>query len=482
VDPQAAAVKKRWWALAALVVVLAAAIGVTLSLKKPKPGPPGPAGARIELSTREEPSLVTVRLRDRQEGPLEMLRKDGTWTVTGAPAVALDSAAAGELAYHFWSLTAERTVDENPSDLAQYGLEPPRATAEGLFSDGSTLGLLLGDPTPTKDGYYLQVRGDPKVYTVWSVVGEHLHWRLADLRDRTISPSIRAEEVTSLVIRRPRGVIEIAEKSPAEAKSSLYGFGRYRLVRPYGTPRSADGEKLQELLAAVLAVDIADFVDDNPKDLAAYGLARPWAEVVVRDRQSTLGLRFGAEAGGGRRYLRVDGRPGVCAVDAARLAFLDTPAFALAEKFVLIPTIDNVDRIVITAGGATHTLAITRAPAPPGAEGDVAKPVESFTADGKPVAEDSFRRFYQRLVGIMIEGEARAAPGAVPEVRTRFVLGAAAAGAGAPRSVEAAYLPSDRDFYAVSMAGATEFAVSRQQVKAMRAALERLLAGEAPAD
>jgi hypothetical protein len=482
VDPQAAAVKKRWWAIVALAVVLAAAIGVTLYLKRPKPGPTGPVGSRIELSAREEPSLVTVRLLDRQEGPLEMLRKDGAWTATGAPAVTLDSAAAGELAYHFWSLTAEMTVDENPSDLAQYGLMPPRALAEGLFSDGSSLVLLLGDPTPTKDGYYLQVRGDPKVYTVWSVVGEHLHWRLADLRDRTISPSIRAEEVTSLLIRRPGGVVEIAEKSPGEAKSSPYGPGRYKLVRPYRTPRSADGQKLQELFAAVLAVDIADFVDDNPKDLAAYGLARPWAEVAVRDRQSALGLRFGAEAGSGKRYLRVDGRPGVCTVDTAKLAFLDTPAFALAEKFVLIPNIDDVDRIEITAAGATHTLAITRASVPPAAEVEEPKPVESFTADGKPVAEDSFRRFYQRLIGIVIEGETRAAPGSVPEVRTRFILGTHAAAAGAPPSVEAAYIPSDRDFYAVSVAGATEFAVSRLQVQAMRAALERLLAGEALAD
>ncbi len=481
--------KRRWWALAALAVVLAAAIGVTLFLQRPKPAAAGPAGSRIELWTREEPSLVRVRLGERTEGPLEMERLDGGWGVVGAPGAALDSGAAADLAYHFWSLTAERAVDESPTDLAQYGLAPPRARAEGVFSDGTSVVLLLGDPTPTRDGYYLKVQGNPAVYTVWTVVGEHLHWKLADLRDRTLSPAINAEEAASLVIRRTDGsVIEITRTPPGQPGSPPYSRSLYRLVRPYRVPRGADAEKVRGLLSAILAVGIADFVDDNPKDPAAYGLARPWAEAAVRDKENTLRLQFGAEAGNGRRYFRVGGKPNVYTVDAASLAFLDTTAFTLAEKFVLIPDITDVDRIEITAGGATHALVISRSPAPPapeggdgGQSGEEAQ-VESFTADGKLVPEDSFRRFYRQLIGIMVEGEAAAPAGAVPEVRTRFVLAARAVAAGAPRSVEAAYLPSDRDFYAVAVAGVTEFAVSRAQVQAMQAMLDRLLAGEALAD
>jgi hypothetical protein len=193
----------------------------------------------------------------------------------------------------------------------------------------------------------------------------------------------------------------------------------------------------------------------------------------------TLHLQFGSRAPeANRRYFRVAGRPNVYTVDEGRLAFLDTPPFTLAEKFVIIPNIDTVDRIEISAGGATHALAITRTPGPPPAEGEETQDVETFTVDGKQVEERSFRRFYQQLIGIMIEGEARPPAGVAPEVRTRFFLRPAGAAGAAARRVEAAYIPYDRDFYAVSIDGVSEFAVSRGQVAAMRDMLSRLVAGE----
>ena len=63
-------------------------------------------------------------------------------------------------------------MDEKPTDLGQFGLQPPKATAIGLWSDGTARTLLLGDKTPSGSGYYVQVKGDPKVYTVYSGSGD----------------------------------------------------------------------------------------------------------------------------------------------------------------------------------------------------------------------------------------------------------------------------------------------------------------------
>lgn len=470
---------RRWWTLAAIVLVLAAAVGGTLYLKRPKPAPADADGIRIELTTREEAALVKVLLADRAEGTLALEKKGDAWTAPAARASVLDAASTRNLVYYFWSLSADGVVEENPADLAPFGLAPARVRAEGTFSDGTVVTYLLGDRTPAGDGYYLQLKGDSRVYKVWTIMGDQLHWTLADLRDRTISPPVAPEEIVFVRVRRPDGrVVEIVEKSTAEAKDLQLGFGRYFLVRPYRLPRGLHSEKQEAFLKEVLAVSIDDFVDDAPGDPAAYGLGKPWAEVLVRDRAgNSRGLQFGAARSDGKRFFRVVGRPNVYGVEEAKLAFLATPVFDIAEKFAFIPNIDDVDSMEITAGGITHTFALSREKKPAAEEGAEEEVVTSFTLDGKPLDEDPARKLYQRVIGLLVEGEVRNPPPGAAEVRTRFVLNR-----GGAREVTVSYVPYDRDFYAVFVSGLCDFAISKGQLRAMLAALERVIAGETLAD
>jgi len=470
--------RKRWWRLAAVLLVIAAAIGVTMYLTRPKKAPPSVDEDRPTLAALDRESLVKVVLADRVEGTLALEKKAEGWRASSSPAALLDGSKIDELASNFSDLVAERTVDENPTDLQQYGLAPARARAEGSFSDGTVKVMLLGDLAPTGNSYYLQVKGDPKVYTVWRNVGEHFHWTLKDLRDRTIAPAINPDEITYLRIARADGtVVEISEKSADETKGFQFGFGRYVMRRPYRHPRGVDAEKQEALLKGPLGIAIADFVDDDP-DLAAYGLAKPWGEVLVRDKANTLSYQFGAKRKDGMSYFRIGGKPNVYAVDAEKLSFMSTPTFDLVDRFAFIPNIDDVDRLEITAGGATHVLSLAREKQEAQEEGGEAEEaVTAYQADGKSVEEDSFKKFYQEVIGLLVEGEVRSPPSGKPEVRTRYLLNK-----GAVRDVTVSYVPYDRDFYAVFVGDACDFAISKTQLNAMRAALARLLARETLAD
>ena len=474
--------RKRWWTLAVALLVVAAAIGATMYLRRPKKPSPSIGEDKPILTALDRESLVKVVLTDRVEGTLALEKKapEGNapaargWRASASPAAMLDGSKIDDLASDFSDLVAERTVDENPTDLEQYGLAPARARAEGSFSDGTATVFFLGDLAPTGSSYYLQVKGDPTVYTVWRNVGEHFHWTLKDLRDRTIAPAINPGEITYLRIARADGtVVEISEKSADETKSLQFGFGRYVMTRPYRHPRGVDAEKQEALLQGPLGIAIADFVDDDP-DLAAYGLAKPWGEVLVRDKANTLSIQFGAKRKDGMSYFRIGGKPNVYAVDAEKLSFMSTPAFDLVDKFAFIPNIDDVDRLEITAGGATHVLSLARAKqAAQEGGGDAEEAVTAYQADGKSVEEDSFKKFYQKVIGLLVEGEVHSPPSGKPEVRTRYLLNK-----GTVRDVTVSYVPYDRDFYAVFVADACDFAISKTQLNAMRDALARLLAGE----
>ncbi len=471
--------RKHWWTLAAVLLVIAASIGVTMYLKRPKKTPSSVDEDRPTLAALDREALVTMVLSDRVEGSLVLEKKPEGWRASSAPTATLDGSKIDELASNFTDLVAERTVDANPIDLEQYGLAPARARIEGGLSDGTAKIFLLGDLSPTGGSYYLQVKGDPKVYLVWRNVGERFHWTVNDLRDRTLTPTINPDEIASLRIARADGsIIEICDKSGYESNTSQFGFSRYIMTRPYRYPRGLDAEKQEALLKGPMGITIADFIDDDPKDLAAYGLARPWGEVLVRDKANTLIFHFGAKRKDGMSYFRIGGKPNVYAVEAEKLSFMSIPAFDLVDKFAFIPYIEDVDGLEISAGGATHVLSLTRTKqAAQERGGEAEETVTAYQVDGKSVEEGSFKEFYQKVIGLQVEGEVRSVPSGKPEVRTRFLLNK-----GTVRDVTVSYVPYDRDFYAVFVGGACDFAIAKTQLNAMRDALARLIAGEKLAD
>jgi hypothetical protein len=245
------------------------------------------------------------------------------------------------------------------------------------------------------------------------------------------------------------------------------------MVKPYPAPRGVDAEKFDAMLTGAASIDIAEFVDDAPTDLARYGLARPWGELLVRDKAGALHLLFGADRGSDRVCFQVAGERAVYAVDKYKLDFMNTKPFDLVDKFVFIPSIDDVDRLDITAGGAIHVFTLART-TKKAAEKDAAdEVVTTCKGDGKDLSEESFKKFYQSVIALSIEGEAtRTVPNA-PVITIRYRLNK-----GDKRDVTVGLAPFDKIFYASFVDGVGGFALTKVQAEAMLAKMDALLKGE----
>jgi hypothetical protein len=472
--------KKRTVAMLVTLGVLVALAGVYAYLRL-KPAPEAPAyeeGAKKELSKLDEEKLVKIVLSERPEGTLTLVKKDGAWVVDPSYPVKLDDSTVSDLVYSFTALFAERTIEEQPSDLAQYGLVPPRAVARAWLDDGTVKTIRLGDETPTGNTYYLQVEGDPAVYTVWMNHGQHFHWKAADLRSKALLATINPEEVTYYKARLRSGqTIEAIEKTPAETKQFQLGFGKFLMVKPYPAPHGVDTEKFQPMLDGLASIAIAEFVDDSPTDLAAYGLAKPWGELLVRDKAGTLHLLFGADRGSDKVCFKIAGEPAVYAVDSYKLEFMATKPFDLVDRFLFIPSIDDVDRLEVTAGGATHVFTLARATKKATEEGAEDEVVVTYTGDGRELKEDWFKKFYQSVIALAAEGEVARTVANAPVVKIRYLLNT-----GDQREVTVSLAPYDKIFYASFVQGVGGFALTKVQVDAMLAKMARLLAGEEVTD
>ncbi len=92
-----------------------------------------------------------------------------TYTIKELENVKLDSSLIDNIPTNAATLTAQRIIDENPTDLSKFGLDSPKATVTVKFdgSDAKTVKLLVGNDTPAGD-IYVKLGDSNTVYSVSS--------------------------------------------------------------------------------------------------------------------------------------------------------------------------------------------------------------------------------------------------------------------------------------------------------------------------
>jgi hypothetical protein len=217
---------------------------------------------------------------------------------------------------------------------------------------------------------------------------------------------------------------------------------------------------------------IVRFVDDQPEDLAAYGLANPRFELDVSDAAgSRLHLLFGDPAdGSGGLYAKRPNEPSVFVVNVDAETLSEDP-FTFVSKFVLIVDIRNVRSFEVQdhEAGESFRARIERSPA----ESDGEEPVETFYFEGVEAEDDPFRELYQSVIGLTFDAERPDAATGTPPPEER-VLTVRYQVEDLPTSELTAHLSDyDRNFYAVYRNGVSEFLVAKAQVREMLEELRR---------
>jgi hypothetical protein len=147
------------------------------------------------------------------------------------------------------------------------------------------------------------------------------------------------------------------------------------------------------------------------------------------------------------------------------------------DKFVFIPNIDDVERLDITAGGATHVFTLSRVTKKAATEGAEDEVVTTYQGDGKDLNEDWFKKFYQSVIALSIEGEATHPVANAPVVTIRYRLNK-----GDKRDVTVGLAPYDKIFYASFVEGVGGFALTKAQAETMLAKMDALVKGKEVTD
>ena len=290
--------------------------------------------------TAEDIEALSVK---SESGDRTALKKEGEdWQVVSPVAVRASSSDVSSLTNALDRLEIVRVIDENPADLAEYGLESPRIEIELSVADGGPSGtLLVGDTTPTGDNLYAKKRDEPRVFLIPEFQDSSINKSTFDLRDKRLL-RFDSDTLSSVELHLGNRTFEIQKEGSA-----------WRVTKPvsvrtdYSAVQNIVGRLQTESLRSVVAEEAAE------ADLRSYGLDRPDISVVFNMGTERTSLEIGAEAGDDRRYARDTSKPAIVTIDNALAQALrkELDDFRSRDVFDFLPL--NVTRAEFTRNDQT---------------------------------------------------------------------------------------------------------------------------------
>jgi hypothetical protein len=134
--------------------------------------------------------------------------------------------------------------------------------------------------------------------------------------------------------------------------------GAWRLVEPITAP--ADQNEATNAASNLASADVQRVVDEQPKDLAAFGLAKPRVTIAFRaagDKTLRTLLLGDKNPTGSDVYAKLPDSPRVFLVSAYLEGTFDKGVFGFRDKRVLTFDREKVDRLDVVAGTAKTTIA-----------------------------------------------------------------------------------------------------------------------------
>lgn len=284
--------------LAALVLLLVAAVAWW---SRPPVTPPAPAEG-VRLFNFEKHELVAVAVQRPQGDRIELVEKDGVWTIASTGKVAARS-MVNRVKHQLHDLTSRATVVDTPDAPELYGLGSLATRVELRLRDGRTLQFEAGDPNPSSVSYYIRPLPGDRVYTVKKSAVDYYSLGLDEFREQRFA-SFESKDVTRLEAQVRLPAREAGPALDRRLVLERVGDREWELREP--EVMVANEDRVRRLLGRINALKAQGFIElpaEGGAPPAEYGLAAPRLEVELRfASREPLRLKVGADAPSESRY------------------------------------------------------------------------------------------------------------------------------------------------------------------------------------
>ncbi len=326
----------------ALVVVLAGlgAYIYFVTWKRPEGADAGKKNEKVFAVASDKIDEIKIA---SASGDTTTVKKDGAaWKVTDPINAAADESEVSGITSALSSAEVTRVVDENPTNLNDYGLSNPRVEIDFKTSgDKDYRKLLVGEKTPTGGDVFARRGDDKKVFLIPAFQETALDKSTFDLRDKTVIKFDR-EKVDNVGIAAGDRTLDLAKENT-----------EWKLTKPvaaradYGTVEGLVG-RLQTVRMKSIASQ-----DPSPADLKKYGLDKPQATVNLNAGSSRATLLVGGKAEDNTVYAKDASRPMVVTVESSLLDDLKKGPDDYRRKDLFEFRAYNANHVEFTRNGQT---------------------------------------------------------------------------------------------------------------------------------
>ena len=345
-----------------------------------------------------EKAFASVNADDIEEvdvksasGETSRVRKtDSTWSIVEPVQAAADENELTSITSSLASLDVQRVVDENASDLKQYGLEPARLEV-GFRKKGEkeSQRILLGEKTPTGGDMYARLPDQKRVFLVSAFLDSTFNKDTFALREKS-------------VIKIDRDKVDLIEVNAGARSATLVKSGtEWRLEAPLMA--RADFAAAEGALERLSSARMQGIVAPDAADLKKYKLDPPVASFTAITGSARATLLFG-ETENALIYAKDASRPIVFTVAPTLYTDVIRDVQEFRRKDLFDSRSFTTNRIEFRRGA--ETIVLEKGKTSDGKEGWKA-------ADGKDVDSAKAEDLLTKVSGLRAESFEASAPAAL---------------------------------------------------------------------
>lgn len=278
---------------------------------------------------------------------------------------------------------------QNVSSLATFGLDNPQATAAVTYSDQSTTTISIGNQTPSKSGYYTQIKGDDNVY-IFDANATTLFRAAAPAFASTqliATPTIKTDDKYGTALLRDITFSGPSFSSPLSLRRSNHNdseemtYFSYLITSPYfRAVRDSVANALGQFKS--MSADQALFLHPTDEQLKKLGFNTPLltiqATMAVETEKETESedevaekiyynsaeyhITVGSKDNNGNYIVTMDGIDAIFLVDKSYNYLFDMTYENTVNEFLFVKNIDSISRVLIRYNGNEHEFTLSHYP------------------------------------------------------------------------------------------------------------------------
>lgn len=303
--------------------------------------------AKKEETKKSDEKILTVAPAQIKEMIIEPsgihARRDSSeWKLESPVQTLGDKSNLDAIANLFDWAKKERVVSSNPAEYGDFGLRPARTTLI-LKHDKGQDSIYIGDNSPTGGFVFARKSGSADVFLTTTSLESNTSKSLFDLRDKS-----------ALAFDRTAAREMSIQSAKAQLLVSKEG-SQWRISKPI--PWRADETKVSDLLSKISNARASSFVDENPVNLAGYGLDKPLYTITVLlgDNLAKKSLFIG-KADGADYYAKDDSRKPVFKVDSAFVHGFKFKPDDYRSKKIIEFSVSEINKVVVKQNDSTFVF------------------------------------------------------------------------------------------------------------------------------